>query len=88
MIRPLLAIFAVAAIGFGSAARAGSAYSQGFVHLRAGPSAEYPLVFTLLGMGEKTTGCIGRRHPAVRGLRLGRSRRRGSLPVESGCVPG
>jgi uncharacterized protein YraI len=42
-----IALLALIAVGFGNAAWAGSAYTQGFVHLRAGPSADYPLVLSI-----------------------------------------
>jgi uncharacterized protein YraI len=44
MRRSFSAIFVLIAISFSAAAAAGSAYTQGIVHLRAGPSTDYPVV--------------------------------------------
>jgi uncharacterized protein YraI len=47
MFRPLYAITALIAIGISGVASAGPAYTQGIVHLRAGPSTDYPVVTSI-----------------------------------------
>jgi uncharacterized protein YraI len=59
MKRLCLVLGALAAIGYASAAWAANAYTPGSVHLRAGPSSDYPLVTTIPGNALlNLNGCI------------------------------
>ena len=56
---PWLALLALLSVGLGRYADAGPAYTQGVVHLRAGPSSEYPLVTSIPANSLLTlNGCI------------------------------
>jgi uncharacterized protein YraI len=56
---PWVALFALLAVSLGGYAAAGPAYTQGVVHLRAGPSSEYPLVTSIPANTLLTlNGCI------------------------------
>lgn len=59
MKRLLLLLSGLIAIGFGSSTWAANAYTQGAVHLRAGPSSDYPLV-TVIPAGAllNLNGCL------------------------------
>jgi uncharacterized protein YraI len=59
MKRLSLVLVALVASGYGAAAWAANAYTQGSVHLRAGPSSDYPLVTTIPGNALlNLNGCI------------------------------
>jgi uncharacterized protein YraI len=59
MKRLSLVLMALVASGYGTVAWAANAYTQGSVHLRAGPSSDYPLVTTIPGNALlNLNGCI------------------------------
>src|SRR5450631_4510888 len=59
MKRLSLVLVALVASGYGAVAWAANAYTQGSVHLRAGPSSDYPLVTTIPGNALlNLNGCI------------------------------